>query len=243
MSEPTVASSSLSTDVLHVQQPHALSESLIPPPIDELAPIPRRPVMSADALRSVQETHRSVRTARRTAEQSTTTATHEDWWSNVLRHAQDLHLDNIAELVAQSAKVAAQEDQSFVSFELAFTRNLDYDHYVAKYPRSRAALTYRNCTRDRGNSVHLDAAFDALKIEFARRVFSKCGVRDVCALIRQEMPGVSVELRSRLDPNEPAVIHVSWKKNKKTVVDRLKKHVWDPMVRFVDGLPVPQLIF
>lgn len=215
----------------------------VPPPIDELAPIPRRPVMSADALRAVQENTRSVKIQRKAAEISTTLSTHEDWWTSVMRHAQDLHLDNVAELVAQAAKVAAQEDQSFVDFELSFTRNLDYDHYVAKFSRSRAAITYLNCIRERGNSVHLDAAFDALKIEFARRVFAKAGVRDVCAIIRREMPGVKVELRSRLDPNEPAVIHVSWKKDKKTVVSRLKKWVWAPLTRFVDGLPLPQFIF
>lgn len=215
----------------------------IPPPLDELAPIPRRPVMSADALRAVQETTRSIKVSRRTAEASTTVAVHEDWWSNVMKHAADLHLDNITELVSQASKVAAQEDQAFVDYELTFTRNLDYDHYVAKFPRSRAAITYQNCIRERGTSVHLDAAFDSLKIEFARRVFSKCGVRDVCALIRREMPGVQVDLRSRLDPTEPAVIHVTWKKDKKTLMSRLKKWIVRPIVRFVDGLPVPHVVF
>ena len=215
----------------------------IPPPIDELAPIPRRPVMSADALRSVQETHRSVRVQRKNAESSTTSTTHHDWWANVMRHAKDLNLDNIHEHVAHSAKVAAQEDQSFVAYELPFTRNLDYDLYCQLYPRSRAAVTYRTCARDRGNSVHLDSAFDAIKVEFARRVFAKCGVRDVCALIRQEMPGVKVELKSRLDPAEPVVIYVSWKRQKPTVYGRFKKHVIDPIRRFVDTLPLPSIIF
>jgi hypothetical protein len=202
----------------------------IPPPIDELAPIPRRPVMSADALRSVQETHRSVRVQRKSAESSTTSTTHQDWWDNVMRHAKDLNLDNIHEHVSHAAKVAAQEDQSYVSYELAFTR-------------SRAAVTYRTCARDRGNSVHLDAAFDAIKVEFARRVFAKCGVRDVCAQIRQNMPGVKVELKSRLDPSEPVVLHISWKKEKKTVYGRVKKHIVDPVMRFLDTLPLPSIIF
>ncbi len=215
----------------------------IPPPIDELAPIPRRPVMSADALRSVQETHRSVRVQRKNAESSTTSTTHQDWWDNVMRHAKDLNLDNIHEHVAHASKVAAQEDQSFVAYELAFTRNLDYDLYCQLYPRSRAAVTYRTCARDRGNSVHLDAAFDAIKVEFARRVFAKCGVRDVCAQIRQNMPGVKVELKSRLDPSEPVVIHISWKKEKRTVYSRVKKHIIDPVMRFVDKLPLPSVIF
>lgn len=215
----------------------------LPPPIDELAPIPRRPVMSADALRAVQDQNRNVKVQRKNAESSITNSTHVDWWNNVIRHAQDLHLDNIHELVANAAKVQAQEDQSFVDFELPFTRNLDYDHYVAMFPRSRAAVTYLNCIRERGNSVHLDAAFDSLKIEFARRVFAKCGVRDVTALVRREMPGVTVELKSRLDPNEPVVIHVSWKKSKKTIAKRLKKWFLIPAQRFIDNLPLPTIIF
>ncbi len=95
------------------------------------------------------------------------------------------------------------------------------------------------------NVVHLYiyAAFDALKIEFARRVFAKCGVRGVAALVRREMPGVTVELRSRLDPNEPAVIHVTWKKSKKTIMKRLKKWIIDPAQRFIDTLPLPTIIF
>lgn len=232
----------MSTNEITVSDAPVKAE-LSPPPVDELAPIPRRPVMSADALRAVQESNRSVKIQRKNAEASITNSTHVDWWNNVIRHAQDLHLDNIHELVANAAKVQAQEDQSFVDFELSFTRNLDYDHYVAMFPRSRAAVTYLNCIKERGNSVHLDAAFDALKIEFARRVFAKCGIRDVTALVRREMPGVTVELRSRLDPNEPAIIHVSWKKGKKTIMKRLKKWIYDPLVRFVDQLPVPTVIF
>jgi hypothetical protein len=215
----------------------------VPPPVDELAPIPRKPVMSADALRAVQDQTRTIKNQRRSAEIVTTLTTHEDWWNNVLKHAGDLHLDNIAELVAQASKVAAQEDQAFVDFELSFTRNLDFDHYVAKFPRSRAAITYQTCIRERGTSVHLDAAFDTLKIEFARRVFAKCGVRDVCALIRHEMPGVKCELRSRMDPNEPVVIHVTWKKKQATIGSTLKKWVLNPLSRFYDSLPVPQVIF
>ncbi len=215
----------------------------VPPPIDELAPIPRRPVMSADALRSVQETHRTVRVQRKNAESSTTSTAHADWWENVMRHAKDLNLDNIHEHVAHAAKVAAQEDQSFVAYELAFTKNCDFDLYCQLYPRSRAAVTYRTCARDRGNSVHLDAAFDAIKIEFARRVFAKCGVRDVCAHIRQNMPGVKVELKSRLDPSEPVVIHVTWKKERKTVYGRIKKHIIAPVMRFIDTVPIPTIIF
>jgi hypothetical protein len=214
-----------------------------PPPIDELAPIPRKPVMSADALRSIQQTNKSVKVARSAAELSSTISVHNDWWRNVLLHASDLQLDNIHETVAAASKVAAQEDQSFVDFELSFTRNLDFDHYVSMFPGSRAAVTYKTCTRDRGNSVHLDAAFDSLKIEFARRVFAKCGVRDVCALIRQHMPGVKVELRSRLEANEPVVIRVSWKKEKKNLKNRVKKWVVTPICRFIDSLPIPQFIF
>lgn len=223
--------------------PAVTTTVVVPPPIDELAPIPRKPVMSADALRAVQDQTRQVKTQRRNAEITTTLTTHEDWWNNVLKHAGDLHLDNIAELVAQASKVAAQEDQAFVDFELSFTRNLDFDHYVAKFPRSRAAIVYQSCIRERGNSVHLDSAFDTLKIEFARRVFAKCGVRDVCALIRHEMPGVKCELKSRMDPNEPVVIHVTWKKKKATIGSTLKKWVWTPLRRAYDSLPIPQIIF
>ena len=231
------------TDITTEVQTPTTNNTTIPPPIDELAPIPRRPVMSADALRAVQDQNRNVKVQRKNAEASIANSTHVDWWNNVIRHATDLHLDNIHELVANAAKVQAQEDQSYVDFELPFTRNLDFDHYVAMFPRSRAAVTYLNCIKERGNSVHLDAAFDTLKIEFARRVFAKCGVRDVTALVRREMPGVTVELKSRLDPNEPVVIHVSWKKSKKTIMKRLKKWIYDPLVRVVDQLPIPTIIF
>lgn len=215
----------------------------VPPPVDELAPIPRRPVMSADALRSVQDVTRKIRVTRSAAEESITMSAQEEWWNNVLKHASDLHLNNIADQVAASARIAAQEDQSYCHFELSWTRNIDFAMYIEKFPRSRSAVTYKACTRDRGNSVHLDAAFAALKIEFARRVFAKNGVRDVGALIRQEMPGVKCELRPRMDPDEAVVIHVSWKKERKTMLNRLKKYLVLPVIRAYDRIPFPTVIF
>lgn len=221
----------------------AVAPVVVPPPVDELAPIPRRPVMSADALRAVQDATRSIRVQRNAAESSITLSAQEEWWNNVLKHTADLHLNNIGDQVAAAARIAAQEDQSYSHFELTWTRNIDYASYVEKFPRSRAAITYKTCARDRGNSVHLDAAFAALKIEFARRVLAKNGVRDVCALIRHEMPGVKCELRPRMDPDEAVVIHVSWKKERKTIVNRLKKWVWLPMCRVYDRIPFPAIIF
>jgi hypothetical protein len=245
MSTETASNTPVDIQTIPVtQQPLSVVVSVsTPPPVDELAPIPRKPVMSADALRSIQDSNKTVKIQRKAAELSSTISVHNDWWRNVLQHASDLQLDNVHENVAAAAKVSAQEDQSFVDYELSFTRNLDYDHYVAMFPSSRAAVTYKTCTRDRGNSVHLDAAFDSLKVEFARRVFAKCGVRDVCASIRHHMPGVKVELRSRLEANEPVVIRVSWKKEKKTVKNRMKKWIVTPICRFIDSLPIPQFIF
>jgi hypothetical protein len=199
--------------------------------------------MSADALRSVQDATRSIRVQRKNAEESICLHAQTEWWSNVLKHTATLHLNNLADQVAAAARIAAQEDQSYCQFELTWTRNIDFANYVEKFARSRAAITYIACTRDRGNSVHLDAAFAALKIEFARRVLAKNGVRDVCALIRQEMPGVKCELRPRMDPDEAVVIHVSWKKERKTVVNRLKKWVVAPIVRLWDRVPFPTIIF
>jgi hypothetical protein len=216
---------------------------VVPPPVDELAPIPRRPVMSADALRAVQDATRSIRVQRNAAESSITLSAQEEWWNNVLKHTAELHLNNIGDQVAAAARIAAQEDQSYCHFELTWTRNIDYASYVEKFPRSRAAITYKTCARDRGNSVHLDAAFAALKIEFARRVLAKNGVRDACALIRHEMPGVKCELRPRMDPDEAVVIHVSWKKERKTIMNRMKKWVWNPMCQLYDRIPFPTVIF
>lgn len=229
--------------VVSAEVPASPAATTVPPPVDELAPIPRRPVMSADALRSVQDATRSIRVQRKNAEDSISLAAQSEWWSNVLKHTAGLHLNNIADQVAAAARIAAQEDQSYCQFELTWTRNIDFANYVEKFSRSRAAITYLACTRDRGNSVHLDAAFAALKIEFARRVLAKNGVRDVCALIRQEMPGVKCELRPRMDPDEAVVIHVSWKKERKTVLNRIKKWVVNPVVRLWDQIPFPTVIF